>query len=105
MHLQQNHKFPLISKCKDCQKATVQRTLSEEYFRGHLCYNFTTIDQQPTSVTMGMGSIPAITQLLQNSQQEIANKRASPTPSPTNANKKPRTSMDSLDNHLLVWRI
>ena len=109
MHLQQNHKFPLISKCKECQKATVQRNISEEYFKDHLCYNFHTIDQQAASVSIGMGSIPAISQLKsmqevyqQNSQLEIANKRASPTPSPTNSNKKPRTSVDSMDNSISI---
>ena len=39
IHMQRSHKFPIIAKCKDCQKTSVERTMNESDFKFHECYN------------------------------------------------------------------
>jgi len=118
IHLQRSHKLPLIFKCKDCQRATVERNMNESYFKFHECHEIQQEEEPKPPVSTVTNSIPSpeietiespspgietieSDEDEQNSQREVVNKRTSLTPPPT-SHKKMRTSYVYVDNSTTI---
>ena len=116
LHVNKKHKLPIILKCKNCHKATVQHRTEEKYFKTHRCYIFnnqvagSNPGQQPAQLESIQEVYIPVSDSAANQEQvtssstsstsmqqmttTIVNKRTSLTPPPTYSTKKLKTAVE-----------